>query len=155
MKFGGIEMPIVQGHDKKDGVDLYALRSNFHVTGVLPDGRVFEVWVREGFVFDGASIPRALWRLCGHPMSVPRVAAALAHDWLYAAHVCDRAVADEIYRILCKRVGISGFCAGTEYYTLRLFGGSAWKSHGEEDQNAARKCGMLVLEGEIMKGDAE
>ena len=150
MKFGGIEMPVYQGYDSDD---RHITRALFQVDGVLGDGRVFEIMVAEGFIFDGASIPRALWRLCGHPMSVPRVAAALAHDWLYAAHVCDRAVADEIYRILCKRVGISGFCAGTEYYTLRLFGGSAWKSHGEEDQNAARKCGMLVLEGEIMKGD--
>lgn len=149
MKFGGIVMPIYQGFDK-DG--RHIVRELFQVDGVLEDGRVFEIMVAAGFIFDGASIPRALWRLCGHPMSVPRVAAALAHDWLYSAHVCDRAVADEIYRVLCKRVGISGFCAGTEYYTLRHFGGSAWKSHGENDEAFARARGMLVLEGEIQNG---
>ena len=155
MKFGGIEMPIVQGHDKKDGVDLYVLRSNFYVTGVLPDGRVFEVWVREGFVTDGASIPRFLWRLCGQPMAVPRIAAAIPHDWLYRAKVCDRETADAIYRAICLQVGLGSFCVGVEHRSLRWFGGSAWKSWTAYDAIEAREHGALVLEGEIMKGDAQ
>lgn len=150
MKFGGVEMPVVQGHDR-NGLDI--LCENFRVEGVLPDGRVFEIWVVEGFIFDGASIPRAFWRVCGHPKEVPRIAAALVHDWLYRAHVCSREVADRIYRAICIRMGLNGFCVGVEYYALRWFGGFAWRSHKESDWISARSQGALVLEGEEMKGE--
>lgn len=152
MKFGGVKMPVYQGFDE---TGRHCVVAHFAVDGILDDGRVFEIVVKPGFLFDGASIPRALWRLCGHPMEVPRVAAALAHDWLYSAHVCDRKIADQIYRVLCKKLGISGFAAGTEYYTLRLFGGSAWKSHDANDEAFARSRGRLILEGEYMKGSDE
>lgn len=39
--------------------------------------------VPAGATTDGASIPRFLWRVCGHPLMVPRVYAALLHDWIY------------------------------------------------------------------------
>ena len=149
MTFGGVEMPVYQGFDSKD---RHIVRSQFTVDGILPDGRVFEITVAGGFIFDGASIPRALWRVCGQPMSVPRVAAALIHDWLYSAHVCDRETADQIYRAICRRVGLGAFSVGVEYYTLRIFGRFAWKSHGVNDEKFARARGAMVLEGEVMKG---
>lgn len=148
MKFGGIEMPVYQGWDA-DG--RHIVRERFEVTGVLDDGRVFEIAVDVDFVFDGASIPRWLWRVCGHPLSIPRVAAALAHDWLYAAQVCDRELADDIYRAICRQVGIGGFAAGVEYYALRWFGGSAWKEKTENDMKFARMRGRMYLEGERME----
>ena len=152
MKFGGVEMPVTQGYDKKDGVDLYVTRANFHVSGILPDGRVFEIWINEGGVFDGASVPRALWRLCGHPMSLPRMAAALPHDWLYRAKVCDREIADLIYRTIERMAGIGDFNSGVEYKSLRWFGDSAWDGWKDSDAVEARARGALVLEGETMKG---
>lgn len=39
--------------------------------------------VPAGATTDGASIPRFLWRVCGHPLMAPRVYAALQHDWIY------------------------------------------------------------------------
>lgn len=39
--------------------------------------------VPAGATTDGASIPRFLWRVCGHPLMAPRVYAALLHDWIY------------------------------------------------------------------------
>ena len=76
IKFGDIVMPHYQGVYGS----THRLTLDWCVRGVLPDGRRFALIVREGFTFDGASIPRALWRICGHPLEVPRVAAALAHD---------------------------------------------------------------------------
>jgi hypothetical protein len=149
MKFGGIEMPVYQGYDE-DG--RHVTKALFQVEGRLDDGREFSLMISAGFIFDGASIPRVLWRVCGHPLSVPRVAAALAHDWLYRAHVCDRKLADEIYRTICRQVGIGGFCAGTEHYTLRMFGKGAWKSWKAYDQIEAREYGLFILNGEVVKG---
>ena len=147
--YNGVEMPIYQGVPE---TKMHCVAVRWECSGVLPDGRVFEVTVDVGFVFDGASTPRWLWWLCGDPMEVPRVAAALAHDWLYAAHVTDRKTADMIFRALCIRVGMGETRSGVEYGALRIAGGKAWKSHGTSDEIFARAHGALVLEGETMKG---
>jgi len=146
----GIRMPDYHG-DPATGKHVVSVE--WRVDGILPDGRVFSVCVKVGFSFDGCSVPRFLWRLCGHPMEVPRVAAALAHDWLYAAHVCDRATADEIFREICKLVGLGAIRRNVEYYALRVAGGAAWNSHGAEDQEFARAHGALMLNGKLQKGE--
>ena len=145
----GIRMPDCRG-DAATGQQVVTV--DWRVEGVLSDGRVFAVSVRVGFSFDGCSVPRLLWWLCGHPMEVPRVAAALAHDWLYAAHVCDCETADMIFREICRMVGLSALRYNTEYWTLRVAGGAAWNSHGAEDQEFARAHGALELGGKIQKG---
>ena len=86
--------------------------------------------VPKGFIFDGASIPRALWRLCGSPYDAPRVIAALAHDFLYATHICTRKEADIIYRDMQIDLSIAAWKARVEYRALRLFGWIAWKNRG-------------------------
>ena len=76
---------------------------------------------------DGASIPRFLWRVCGHPLMAPRVYAALVHDWLYGVGWqmgISRKEADEIYYRLLRHFGVAVWRAGTEYHALRWFGGS-------------------------------
>lgn len=86
------------------------------------------VCVPKGFETDGASIPRFLWRVCGHPLQYPRVYAALVHDYLYSGgmpHVT-RKQADEIYRTLLVKYGHGKAAAAVEYYALRLCGGSHW-----------------------------
>ena len=148
----GIRMPDYHG-DPATGRHVVSIA--WEVSGVLPDGRAFTVRVDVGFSFDGCSVPRLLWRLCGHPMEVPRVAASLAHDWLYAAHVCDRATADMIFREICRMVGLSALRYNTEYWTLRVAGGAAWNSHGLEDQEFARAHGALVINGKTLIGEIE
>lgn len=89
-------------------------------------GDFFGIEIPAGTTTDGASIPRLLWRVCGHPLQAPRVYAALAHDWIYRNAWrlgFTRREADEIYYALLRHFGISAFCADVEYYTLRLFGG--------------------------------
>jgi len=122
------------------------LISDWHVKGRLPDGRCFCIHVEAGFVFDGASIPRALWRLCGHPLEAPRIAAALAHDWIYAAKACLREDADAIYREVCRMVGIAWACRTTEYEVLRWFGWMAWNGHTDDDRTFALAHGALELD---------
>lgn len=144
MACSDVKMPIYQGVIGSRHVVVV----DWSVDGVLPDGRRFSVAVRRGFVFDGASIPRVLWRLCGHPLEVPRVAAALAHDWLYASHAVGRADADAIYREICRMVGIGWLRRGVEYLALRLCGGAAWRSHGNNYITFARSHGAVELENE-------
>jgi hypothetical protein len=124
--YNGVEMPHVHSVSKYE----YMLDRNWTVTLSLGEKSV-TIWIKAGFKFDGASIPRALWRLCGHPLEAPRIAAALAHDWLYRAQVTDREIADDIFNILCKRVGMACWRTGPEYYALRLFGWAAWRANHE------------------------
>lgn len=142
--FGGVEMPHVHGVSKVENM----LDRNWTVSLKLGEKTV-TIWIKAGFKFDGASIPRALWRLCGHPFEVPRIAAALAHDWLYRAQVTDRETADEIFNILCKRVGMPCWRTGPEYYALRFFGWAAWNANHEWPMiSAARALGSYeVKEG--------
>lgn len=90
---------------------------------------VAAVEIPAGFATDGASIPRALWRLCGHPLAAPRVYAAIVHDWLYSggAPGMTRAQADAIYRDLLVCYGVPAAVAVVEWAALRLFGARHWR----------------------------
>ena len=106
---------------------------------LLADWPVLDVFgfyfvVPKGTTTDGASIPRFLWRVCGHPLEAPRVYAAMLHDWLYSGASGDRVgagprdltrkEADLCYYALLRHFGVPAWVAAIEYIALRLFGGS-------------------------------
>lgn len=74
------------------------------------------------FSSDGASVPHALWWLCGDPMERPRLYAAMLHDWLYTTGVVSRAEADAIYYAMLRHFGYSPVDASVNYLAVRLFG---------------------------------
>lgn len=51
------------------------------------------------FSSDGASIPRQLWRVVGHPFLHSFLLAALLHDALYQSELLPRKVADYVFLI--------------------------------------------------------
>lgn len=134
-------LPVLRA--RADG--LYEVAEPWSVEADLGDGRRISVSVCTGFATDGASIPRLLWRLCGHPFEAPRVVAALAHDWLYSSHATDRKTADMAFRALCRMVGVGRVRAEVEYRALRAFGWAAWRSHGDDDVAAALKRGCVAV----------
>lgn len=86
----------------------------------------YDIEIPAGATTDGASIPRLLWRVCGHPLQAPRVYAAVAHDWIYRNAWrlgFTRREADRIYRALERHFGIGACAAAVEYRVLRWFGG--------------------------------
>ena len=84
--------------------------------------------IPRGFATDGASIPRALWRVCGTPLDVPRLYAAIVHDYLYSGGVAGvtRAEADAVYRDMQIALGVSRLKAFVEWAALRVCGASHW-----------------------------
>ena len=94
----------------------------------------FAFVVPKGARTDGASIPRFLWRVCGHPLQAPRVYAAMLHDWLYTGEESSldgaqpsdvtRKDADECYYAILRHFGVPAWRAKVEYWALRMFGGS-------------------------------
>lgn len=110
------------------------------------DATLMEDWLVEvdgwrfavpaGIWTDGASIPRVLWSVCGHPLQAPRVYAALVHDWLYGGFgpsVMTRREADAIYRDLLVLFGWGRVRAWIEWTAIRLFGWSHWTKRKKED----------------------
>ena len=104
----------------------------------------WEVWIRgwrfavpAGTATDGASIPRALWAVCGHPLQAPRVYAALVHDWLYGGggpRSMTRAEADAVYRDLLVEYGWGRGKAWVEWAALRMFGASHWTNRQKQEE---------------------
>jgi len=90
--------------------------------------------VPAGALTDGASIPRALWLVCGQPMEVPRLYAALVHDYLYAGGdpEATRKDADDLYRDLCVALGVPKWRACIEWAALRAFGDGHWQGNNEQ-----------------------
>ena len=119
-KFASCTAPIIRLPITTLGETDAVLMEDWHINDVCG----YRFTVPSGTRTDGASIPRFLWRLCGHPLQAPRVYAATLHDWLYggAAMGITRKEADRCYYALLRHFGVAGWRAKTEYYALRLFG---------------------------------
>ena len=109
--------PIING-------ELWELSKDWHVTV-----RGVEATLPKGFLTDGASIPRILWRVCGHPMTTKRIIPAIVHDAIYAGTILGftRQEADEIFRDGIIEAGWPKWKANIEYAALRLFGSTHWR----------------------------
>ncbi len=106
------------------------------------DGR-WEVYlaychVPRGFVTDGASVPRLLWRVCGHPMEAPAVAAAVMHDWDYAAGKVPRDDADRRFRENLALCGVGFARRWLFWLAVRLFGRRRYARPAREGRAPAR-----------------
>ena len=96
------------------------------------------IYIRRGFLFDGASIPRALWRVCGHPMRGDILPAALIHDAMYGAQLVTRADADQWFRSNLELLGMGSFHAFVFYSAVRAFGWIAWNKNKDGIQRVRK-----------------
>ena len=127
--------------------------------GPLIEGKA--TLIRRGFLTDGASIPRPVWPVVGHPFQVPLLAYALPHDGEYAAELHPRDVCDR--RMLIGMVdSVNRVKRNVIYSSVRGGGGIPWARHtpegiafartfcrsiGEEEYYALRKIGHDWLSG--------
>ena len=81
-----------------------------------------------GFKCDGASIPRAFWRIIGPPISCEYIDEAIIHDYLYRFQPVPRAVADRDFfdRLKKPRMRLRRWLI---YLSVRLFGWIAWNKN--------------------------
>lgn len=86
----------------------------------------FFIDVPAGFATDGASIPRRLWPVIGHPFEPIRMRAALIHDWIYSSHILTRREADAVYREVLLETGMFAPFAWAEWAVLRCAGWLYW-----------------------------
>lgn len=139
---------------------LYQLDESYYVALIHPSAGEIEVHVPNGFVYDGASVPRVLWSLAGlHPDGLMR-AASLVHDYIYIwkgelkpwtksykhgciAWVADTRVsmavkftrkqADDLFLLMLKASGMSWSKRNKAYLGVRLGGWVPWKKERRKD----------------------
>jgi hypothetical protein len=98
--------------------------------------------IAAGFLTDGASIPRAFWRVVGHPLFGDSLPAAILHDCLYRSEYWQREYSDALFRKLLIRNGVPRWRAWLMYRAVRAFGGFQWP-HAEASRQTAR--GFLAV----------
>jgi hypothetical protein len=90
---------------------------------VIEEYKYKDIIIPEGFMFDGASIPKYLrWRF--DPFDPRWIRAACIHDRLYYTHEKPRKICDKILREVMLEDGSPKRTAWEFYYRVRLFGGS-------------------------------
>lgn len=93
----------------------------------IGDGKyeLAEDWngIPAGFATDGASIPRFLWRVMGHPFESDYIEVFVEHDYDYATGRVSRAEADQKMLDGLKAKGMGYLKRYTIYWAVRLFGG--------------------------------
>ena len=78
--------------------------------------------IPEGFVWDGASIPRYFWRMFGHPYDRHHLRGGLKHDFNYQEGIMSRSKCDRIYYHDIREDRQPFILACLEWLVLRIFG---------------------------------
>jgi len=93
---------------------------------------VIHINVKEGFVYDSASIPRIFWSLIGSPFSGKYRLAAAVHDALYATNYVSRKKADDMFYNIMRADGVSLWKASLMYTAVLASGGLFYSKSDEE-----------------------
>ncbi len=92
----------------------------------------FTVYIKKGFEFDWASIPR-LFHIIWTPMWTDTLPGALFHDFLYRTQQLTREQADQCFNELMIDTNVRFIKRNLFYLWVRIWGWLAWK------QNKTRK----------------
>jgi len=94
--------------------------------GVVVDG----VMVPVGFEWDGASIPRFLWRVVTSAFQPDIMVPSMVHAYLYSLGTSSgktRKQADQLFRKLLRANGVDDDLVKTLYSGVRIGGGSHYE----------------------------
>jgi hypothetical protein len=110
--------------------DCYRTLEDFRIDGSAVGAP--DLHVREGFEFDGASVPRAFWLTTFPPGDTRVLEAACGHDFLYRRHppCWTRRKADRWFLWKIRRDGVPLVHALRAYIGLRIGGFIAWRKGG-------------------------
>ena len=82
------------------------------------------VIIPRGYISDGMSVPRVLWRLLSPPVYGETLIPSIIHDWMYDSLYCSRREADLYYYHGLLANGYPQWKSILTYIGVRLFGAS-------------------------------
>lgn len=91
-----------------------------------------EITVLDGFVTDGASVPRLLWPIAP-PFSGPYMSAAVLHDALYTQGVFSRVESDSIFLEAMLASNVPFWQCAVLHCGVVIGGWWAWRKHRKAD----------------------
>ena len=118
----------------KSGREWMVLEDYIYKSGSLA------IVVPEGFVYDGASIPRIFWRLIGPPMAGKYAHAALLHDYLYVYRgyklhgrrvAITRQQADDFMLTVMVEDDVDWWRRNAMHKAVRTAGGRVWNKRSK------------------------
>ena len=86
--------------------------------------RFINFFVEKGYSFDGATIPRFLWRLIGSNTQPEFLVASMVHDKLCEHHEIvyfNRSLSSKVFRGLLIESGVKTFKANVMYFFVDIF----------------------------------
>jgi len=109
------------------GEGRVSVASEYTIDITTVDGIRHVVTLPEGYVFDGASIPRLVWSVIGHPFDPSFLVAAAVHDWYCerATELKDyqlRVIGDAVFFALLRRAGVPWWKRSSMYVAVRSYG---------------------------------
>lgn len=118
---------LVQIHQEDDMGNVFTLREPLEIE--WQDRRLT---VPAGFKSDGASVPRAFWRVVFPSSDTTALRAAFVHDYIYRTHPLDwtKEDADNLFFDFLVKDGIPKWRAWLAYKAVDLFGRCAWNNMG-------------------------
>lgn len=90
--------------------------------------------VPEGFLHDGASVPRLFWTISGLTPDGLHRAASLIHDYLYENfgktkhRLYSRKECDQIFKDIMKKSGVNSYRVKIAYFAVRIGGWTFWNT---------------------------
>jgi len=108
------------------GEQLFRLTSILHYSN-----KSIDIFIQEGFEFDGASIPKELRSVYGCPFGALYTLAACLHDALYSSHIFSKHQCDRLFYEAMIASGVERFVAVQLYLAVRAFGHTAYNEKQE------------------------
>lgn len=124
---------------KKVGDQTYDL-----VEPLVWNDNISIIQVNPKFDFDAISIPKIFWSIIDSPFTGKAVKPATLHDALYASEYFERKVCDDIFLEAMESEGVPRFKRLAMYYAVRMFGGSVWKGHNQDEVKSYRRFITVV-----------
>jgi hypothetical protein len=120
--FTGEQVPACLSNDR------LTLMSEVTVVVALPGAVMSCGPMLEGYNWDGASIPRLMWPVMGHPLQADLRLASLAHDWLceHSATMAERTMADAVLLYLLAQAGVAGWRRWCIWLAVRWYAFFVW-----------------------------
>lgn len=105
------------------------------------DDGVTLIVVPKGFIYNGGSVPQALWWFIP-PKGSKADRAFCLHDFLYASHMCSRKRADQLMLDAMVFDKFDYVRREAAYRAVRLFGDKAWNENTADKAFLIKQWGL-------------